>query len=148
VTQPPSHPLASFRFHIDLRPRFSDLDGFGHVNNANYFTYFEEGRVAYAYKLGIFLLQKSPISFVIQEASCRFLLPLMHHHRFQVYLRAADWEAKRFSFYYALWLPQEEALAATGHSIAVAYDFKKKQAALIPDEYLQKMKRFERADEK
>ena len=32
---------------MDMQIRFNDLDSMGHVNNANYFTYFELARVEY-----------------------------------------------------------------------------------------------------
>ncbi len=32
-----------FKFSVDVPVRFSDMDALGHVNNASYISYFEEG---------------------------------------------------------------------------------------------------------
>ncbi len=135
--------LSQFNFHIEFHPRFSDLDAFGHVNNARIFTYFEEARVAYLKHLGIFLPHVSPISIVIQRAECSFLAPIMHHHLVQVFIRSQRWGVRSFDFSYAVWLPEEDLLAATGSTRAVSYDLSKRRSAPIPPEYLERMKGFE-----
>ncbi len=137
------HPLAKFRFCVEFRPRFSDLDAFGHVNNARFLTYFEESRVAYLSRLGIFLPPASPVSIVIQRAECVYHAPILHHHLVQVHLRAAGWGRSHFDFHYAIWLPEEDILAAEGVTRAVAYDLAKRKAAPIPPEFLAIMRRFE-----
>ena len=39
--------LSRFRFRHPVDVRFRDLDAIGHVNNAEYLTYFEMARIAY-----------------------------------------------------------------------------------------------------
>ena len=140
---PPQHPLSAYKFHVEFRPRFSDLDAFGHVNNARYFTYFEEGRSGYLGRLGIFMPPASPVSIVIQRAECTFLLPVLHHHLVRVYVRADDWGKSRFSFHYALWLPEEDLLAASGSTRVAAWHLKSRRSTAIPADFLEKMRAFE-----
>ncbi|MFH1033631.1 MAG: thioesterase family protein [Pseudomonadota bacterium] len=140
---PPEHPLAAFRFHVEFRPRFSDLDAFGHVNNARFFTYFEEGRSGYLRRLGIFLPPASPVSLVVQKAECTYLVPVRHHHLVQVHVRAADWGKSRFSFHYALWLPEEDRLAAGGSTRMAAWHLGRRQSTEIPGDHAEKMRAFE-----
>jgi len=139
----PDHPLAPFRFQVQFNPRFSDLDAFGHVNNARYLTYFEEGRVGYLRALGIFLPPASPISLVITRAECSYLSPVLHHHQVQVHVRAADWGRAKFTFHYAVWLPEEDLLAATGSTKAVAWHLGQRKPTAIPAEFLERMRAFE-----
>ena len=141
--QPTDHPLAQFRFQVGFNPRFSDLDAFGHVNNARYLTYFEEGRVGYLRALGIFLPPASPISIIITRAECSYLSPVLHHHQVQVHVRAADWGRAKFTFHYAIWLPEEDLLAATGCTKAVAWHLGQRKPTAIPAEFLERMKVFE-----
>ena len=42
-----------FRYSRTIEVRFRDLDGMDHVNNAVFFTYFEQGRVGYWRALGM-----------------------------------------------------------------------------------------------
>jgi acyl-CoA thioester hydrolase len=39
--------LASFRFRVDVRPRYCETDALGHVSNVIYPVYFEFGRLQY-----------------------------------------------------------------------------------------------------
>lgn len=137
------NPLAPYHFQVELRPRFSDLDAFGHVNNARYFTYFEEARSAYLEHLGILLPPASPVSIVIQHAECTYLAPVQPRQLVRVHLRSHDWGHSHFSFSYALWLPREEHLAATSASRVVAWDLKQRRSTAIPPDCLEKMLAFE-----
>ena len=51
-----------------IEVRFADCDPMGHVNNANYLTYCEQGRVAFLrqYDLGW------QLPFILAEATVRF----------------------------------------------------------------------------
>ena len=137
------NPLEGFKVKVDIRPRFFDVDVFGHVNNSVFFTYFEEARVAYVVKLHIFRPPETPVRFVIQQAECTYLAPLTQLDQVQVHVRTANWGLKSFEFEYAIWMPEKQKLAATGMTRAVAYDLKAGRSAPIPDEFLQKMKGFE-----
>lgn len=137
------HPLARFRFHLQFKPRFSDLDAFGHVNHTRFFTYFEEGRVAYMRHLGIFIPPNSQLSIVLQRAECQYLAPVHHHHLVEVHLCTSDWGRKSFSFHYAIWLPEEDILAAKGHTRAVSFHVGNRKPTDIPEDYLRAMQGFE-----
>jgi acyl-CoA thioesterase FadM len=39
--------LASFRFGVEVRPRYCEIDGLGHVSNTVYSAYLEFGRLQY-----------------------------------------------------------------------------------------------------
>jgi len=48
ITKPdPQQLLDSFDFSIPIQVRFSDIDGYLHVNNGVYFSYFEHARASY-----------------------------------------------------------------------------------------------------
>ena len=63
----------SFRFAIDHPVRWGDVDWFGVVNNAVYFTLFEQARFEYFQRLG--LLEEGDFPFVLGETTARFLRP-------------------------------------------------------------------------
>ena len=76
------NPPAPVRVEI----RYSDLDPYGHVNNAVYLAYFEQVRAAYwralAAKAGITDLEAGDIPgarYVIAETNLRFKTPLFFH---------------------------------------------------------------------
>ena len=65
-----------------LDVRFSDCDPMGHVNNANYLTYFEQARVEFLrhHHLGWTL------PFILAEANVRFLAPARFGDTLHVHL--------------------------------------------------------------
>ena len=65
-----------FHFSTPIKIRFRDLDAFGHVNNAVYFTYMEVARTDYFTHVGLLKNEWPPIFFIIAEATCQFKAPI------------------------------------------------------------------------
>lgn len=61
---------------IDIRVRYQETDGQGRVHHANYFTYFEMGRVemlrAAGYDYGV--LEDEGILLVVHKINCQYFL--------------------------------------------------------------------------
>lgn len=57
--------------------RWGDMDALGHVNNAEYFRYMEQARVAWLEAIGMPMVEagKGP---VIVKATCEFLKPIVY----------------------------------------------------------------------
>lgn len=140
---PNDHPLAPFRFHLEFRPRVSDLDARGQVNSARFFTYFEEARAAYLSRLGLLASTSTPAMLLIQRDTCRYQAPVQHHHLVQVFLRTADWGRRSFSFHYALWLPEEDRLAALGTTRVQCLNPATGRTCDLPEEFRELMQAFE-----
>ncbi|RJX33969.1 MAG: acyl-CoA thioesterase [Desulfarculus sp.] len=137
------HPLEGFRFHLEFRPRLSDLDPQGQVHNARFFTYFEEARAAYLQRLGLLAAKPQPLALLIQRNTCRYHAPVQHHHLVQVFLRTADWGRRGFCFHYALWLPEEDCLAAMGSTRVACLNPATGRGCALPAEFCRVMQRFE-----
>ncbi|TVP52647.1 MAG: acyl-CoA thioesterase [Mongoliibacter sp.] len=43
--------ISSFSFSVPVQVRFSDIDGYMHVNNGVYFSYFEHARASFLYEV-------------------------------------------------------------------------------------------------
>ena len=140
-------PLQAFRFSLEFRPRFSDLDPLGRVSNSRFFTYFEEARLAYLARLGLFAPQMDGPRLLVVQDTCRYQLPIQHHHLIQVHLRTADWTTRSFRFHYLLWLPEEDILAAEGMTRVTCVNPATRRPCKLPEEYLEVMRAFERGKE-
>lgn len=62
-----------YRFTVNMPVRWKDIDSFGVVNNAVYFTMLEQTRYHYFDHLD--LLRDGNFPFVVGETSCRYLRP-------------------------------------------------------------------------
>lgn len=72
-------------FTYRLAVRFSDCDLLGHVNNAVYFTYFEQTRLAWWRSLGG-TIGFPGASTVIVHAECDYRAPAFVHEELDVHL--------------------------------------------------------------
>lgn len=69
--------------------RWGDMDALGHVNNAAYFTYFEQCRIAWFDEIGPELLT-GRIGPVVVSASCNFRQRIEHPAELEVRMYAGE----------------------------------------------------------
>lgn len=113
--------------------RFRDIDSMGHVNNAVYFTYFEEGRKVFIHEL-FGLERPSDFQFILAHVRCDYVKPVKLNDLVSLQVWISDIGRKRFDMQYALTEAGNEALVfAKGQSTQVFYDYQASQSRAIPD---------------
>ena len=119
-------------FSTDIEVRFRDLDAIGHVNNAVFFTYFEEGRKHFS-KNEFEVSDVSEFNFIMAHIQCDFIKPIKFNDRVILQMWVKDIGTKSFSFEYRLVDFSDEAMVyATGKSIQVCYDYQKNRSIEVP----------------
>ena len=119
-------------FSTDIEVRFRDLDAIGHVNNAVFFTYFEEGRKHFSKKI-FEVSDVSDFNFIMAHIQCDFIKPIQFNDRVILQMWVKDIGTKSFSFEYRLVDFSDEAMVyATGKSIQVCYDYQKNRSIEVP----------------
>ncbi|MET3682578.1 acyl-CoA thioester hydrolase [Alkalibacillus flavidus] len=80
-----------FSFYIPIEIRFSETDMFGHVNNVSPFIYFEQARIAYMNKIGLFgnLDQHVTKIPVVSDLQCDYLSQIYFGETIYVYVKTA-----------------------------------------------------------
>ena len=61
---------------VERTLNWSELDQLGHANNARYFTWFEEARIAYFDRVGIPTNGKEGWGPILAQTECQFLAPV------------------------------------------------------------------------
>lgn len=117
--------------------RFADCDPMGHTNNAKYFTYMEQARVA-LFRKALDVQSYEPISselfpFILAEISCRFLKPTYVDETLIIEARVSEVKNTSFFIKYDIKDEQTGELVATGKSAQVSYNYDLKKASPIPD---------------
>ena len=127
------------RFKTRIHVRFRDIDNMGHVNNAVFFTYFEEGRKAFFNKLlGVSDLSAFP--FILARIGCDFLRPIMLNAQLSIEMWVKDIGNKSFELGYKLADLSDASIEyAKGESIQVCFDYEKNQSIAVPAELRQKL---------
>jgi acyl-CoA thioester hydrolase len=129
-------------FIIDIEVRFRDLDALGHVNNAVFMTYFEEGRKNYSKKVFKFS-NPSEFSFIMAHISCDYLKPVRLADRLKLQMWVKKIGKKSFDFGYKLVDRSDESkVYATGASVQVCYDYQEDKSIAVPDEMREKLSEY------
>lgn len=116
--------------------RWSDMDAFGHLNNAMYFTYFEQARVDWLDSIGV------AHGLVLANVSCTFIQPLKYPAELDVCLYAGPPGRSSLDTYYEIRdRPEAGKLCALGHGTIVWYDHAAGQSRPIPDAVLRQLKK-------
>ena len=119
-------------FSTNIEVRFRDLDAIGHVNNAVFFTYFEEGRKHFSKKV-FEVSDISDFNFIMAYIQCDFIKPIQFNDHVILQMWVKDIGTKSFSFEYRLVDLSDEAMVyATGKSIQVCYDYQKNRSIEVP----------------
>jgi acyl-CoA thioester hydrolase len=107
-------------FKIPVNIRFRDIDGMGHVNNAVFFTYFAEGRLALFQQFSM----NSTFSFILAHISCDYLRPIMLNTRLSLEIWVKEIGMKSFGLGYKLADCSDGSITyANGESVQVCYDY-------------------------
>jgi len=69
-----------------VRVRYADTDKMGFVYYANFFAYFEAGRIEYLRAMGIVYreLEEQDVYFPVAEATCTYLAPARYDDELQI----------------------------------------------------------------
>ena len=79
--------LDEFSFVIDMDVDWGDMDALQHVNNVEYFKYFQNARIAYFEKNNSNnLFSESRISTILASTQCKFIYPLFYRFLFITYI--------------------------------------------------------------
>ena len=130
----------------EIPVRFSDLDALGHVNNAVYFTYMEEGRMEYFKQFPNMNFKGLPkASFILADIACQFKSPAFLGETIGVKLRTTEIKNSSFIMEYRLEEKTSGRLVATGSSVQVYFDYQNKKSIPLTPEL---KKTFEKIEEK
>ena len=107
------------------------MDALGHVNNTVYFKYFESVRIAYFRAVAMGFEPSGPI---LATASCGFVLPLAYPDTVRVECGVTRVGRSSFTMAYRVHSVARAALAATGETVCVWYDYATGKSTPLPDE--------------
>ncbi|GAB1645547.1 acyl-CoA thioesterase [Krasilnikovia sp. MM14-A1259] len=109
------------RFVYDAAVRWSDLDAYGHVNNARFLTLYEEARVAMffvgAKAMGLTSFEDG---IVIARHEIDYLRPVDYGEPVRVEMWVSQLRAASFTVSYELF--DADVLASRAKSVCVPYD--------------------------
>jgi acyl-CoA thioester hydrolase len=136
--------LAGFRFTLSQPVVLRDLDAFGHVNNAVYLTFAENGRVAYLKEV-VGAEKYEQIRNIIAHATIEFRSEATYGDVVTVGVRTDRIGTKSFHLVYRI-ARQDGTTVADIESVQVMFDFAAGQAIEVPDDWRARMSEYDGLD--
>lgn len=135
--QDPRLPPGVLLHEMDIVVKWGDMDALNHVNNAQYFRYFEQVRLSWYYDSKQGVLGDSSEGFVIVNNYAEYLKPLTWPAT--VTIRMAGHTPGRSSFMSTYTLCVGDELYSTGYSKVVWFDSSKKTSIALPSAVVEQL---------
>ncbi len=141
--------MTDFRFYHLVEVRYGDLDPQGHVNNAKFLTYMEQGRVFYLKQLklwegGSFL----DMGIILADVQITFHKAIQFGDPVRVGVCISQIGNKSMTSEYRIEDMRDDSVYATGTSVLVAYDYHARRSVPIPDAWRKAIIQFEGLSER
>lgn len=124
---------SAYKAFFDLPTRWIDNDIYGHVNNVNYYSFFDTAIAHYLIQEGGFDPARSRyIGFCI-ENGCRYRKPISFPQKITAGLRIAKLGRSSVRYEIGLFRDDDEETAADGYFIHVFVDRETEMPHPVPD---------------
>ncbi len=132
-----------FRHFCPISTRWGDVDRLGHINNAKYFTYDEQGRTDYLWSRTVAagLGQAPGANFILARIGCDFIVQLEHPSKLDLGIRALRLGTSSIMLRGALFVGG--VCHAVTESVVVWFDYKVQQAKPLPISLREEILNFE-----
>ncbi|AFL83039.1 putative thioesterase [Belliella baltica DSM 15883] len=133
---------ASFSFSVPLQVRFSDIDGYMHVNNGIYFNYFEHARAQYLFQICNWNIMD--VGTVVANVNLDYYSPIHALDLPVAYVRVSKIGNTSFTMEQVILGKTgqgEEIVFASATVTMVSVNMKTMKPVPVPEEYVSKMKK-------
>ena len=138
--------LKDFTFVVDMNIEWGDMDALQHVNNIEYFKYFQVARIAYFEKIDSeSVMGEKRISSILASTQCKFIYPLAYPDSISVGVRVDTMADQHFTMKYDVISHKHQRLAAIGDAKVVMFDYVNNKKVSIPNEIRKTITDFEKS---
>ncbi|HVZ07651.1 acyl-CoA thioesterase [Rhodopila sp.] len=138
--QPPGT-RADYRWFHPITTRWMDNDVFQHVNNVNYFSFFDTAVTYFEMTEKVVGLLDGPVHCVVAEVACRYHASIAFPDRVTVGVRVARIGGSSVRYELAIFRNDEDTASAEGHFIHVFVQRGLQKPVPIPDDAREKLAR-------
>jgi len=135
--------------HLRLTVQWGEMDSYGHVNNTVYFRWFESVRMETFRRLGWPEVERETgVGPILHSTQARFRAPIEWPDEVEVSARIRDVQADRFTMLYEIRSRALDRVACEGSGLIVAFDYRSKTKAALPESIREAIARLEETPEK
>ena len=124
----------SYPVTVEFPLHWGEMDAFGHVNNARYFTWFESARIAFFLEAGLTMQRHAEVAPILAAAHCDYLEPVVFPARLVVGARSTKVGNTSITLEHAVWpVGEPQRLFARGTSVVVLLHYATGEKVRVPD---------------
>ena len=139
---PAINELAEYRMTAPLPVRFRDTDAMGHVNNAVYLTYLEQGRVAYLKRV-LGMVKPAEFGIIVARIEIDYRSPAEIDDELLIGTRVIRLGGASFDMDYKIAETRTGRLIAQAKSVQVFFDYSLNKVRRIPEDVMDKVREFD-----
>jgi acyl-CoA thioester hydrolase len=133
MSRPPPGKRDEYCWFHAITTRWMDNDVFQHVNNVNYFSYFDTAVTYYEMTEKVVGLLDGPVHCVVAEVACRYHTSLAFPDRVLVGIRVAQIGRSSVRYELAIFRNDDDTAAAEGYFVHVFVERGSQRPVPIPD---------------
>ncbi len=130
---------------LPVEVRFRDMDSMGHVNNAVFFTYFENARIAY-WRAVPGIRSRRALDYILARAECDFRSPVALEDELTCHIRVGSFGRSSFTFEYLLREERTGRIVAEGRTVQAMYDYASRTTRPIDEGLKAAIREFEKRE--
>ena len=111
-----------YRFFHTIATRWKDNDVYGHVNNVEYYSWFDTAVNFWLVSRGVLDIAASPVVGIVVETGCRYHAPVTFPDQVSIGIRAARIGNSSVRYEAAVFRNDADDAAADGHFVHVFVD--------------------------
>ena len=121
-----------YPYRLTIGTRWKDNDVYGHVNNVEYYSYFDTVINTYLIRQGGLDIHGGAVIGLCVESHCEFKKPIAFPENVEAALRVAHLGRSSVRYEIALFVEGQAEPAATGHFVHVFVDRAARRPAELP----------------
>jgi acyl-CoA thioester hydrolase len=122
-----------FRHRSSISTRWLDNDVYGHVNNTQYYSFFDTAVNRYLIAAGALDIHAGEVIGLVVETHCNYFAPLSFPQDVEAGIRVAHVGRSSVRYEIGLFAPGEPLAAAMGHFVHVYVDRASRRPVALPD---------------
>ena len=124
---------SDYKHFYPITTRWMDNDIYGHVNNVNYYAYFDSAVNRYLIEEGGLDIHKAPIVGFVVNSNCSYLSPIAYPQDIEAGLRVNKLGNSSVTYGVAIFRKGEDKACAFGDFIHVFVNRAENKSVPIPD---------------
>jgi len=133
--------MTDFKFSIPMTVRINDLNYANHVAHQQFFSYFQEARMAYLRQFNWTELDIDGFGMIMTEANCKYKRQLFYGDRIQVACNISELKPKQFNMLYEI--KKSGIVCAEGFTANHIFDYKVAKIVSLPENFVKTVAEFE-----